>query len=105
MLNFLKSLFGGAPAVDFKSMVSAGAFIVDVRTVEEFRAGHVQGSVNIPLDQIASKISMLKNKKVPIIAVCRSGARSGVAANLLKKNGLEAYNGGSWNGFERKIAA
>ncbi len=104
MFNFLNSLFGSAAAVDYKSLLASGALIVDVRTPEEFKSGHVHGSINIPLDQIASKITMLKNKNVPIIAVCRSGARSGSAVGLLKSNGIEAYNAGSWNGLRAQIA-
>jgi len=104
MFNFLESLFGSAAALDYKSLLAAGALIVDVRTPEEFKSGHVQGSINIPLDQITSKLSMLKNKNVPIIAVCRSGARSGSAVGLLKNNGIEAYNAGSWNGLQAQIA-
>jgi phage shock protein E len=104
MLKFLKSLFGGASDVDFKNLIAAGAVVVDVRTPEEFKSGHVSGSINIPLDQIASKLAMLKNKKVPIIAVCRSGARSGAAVGLLKKNGVEAYNAGPWNRLHAQIA-
>lgn len=104
MHNLLKSLFGSAPAADFKNLIAAGALVVDVRTPEEFKSGHVPGSINIPLDQIASKMSMLKNKNVPIIAVCRSGARSGAAVGLLKNNGIEAYNAGSWNGLQTQLA-
>jgi len=104
MTNFLKSLFGSAAAADYKSLLAAGALIVDVRTPEEFKSGHVPGSINIPLDQIASKISMLKNKNVAIIAVCRSGARSGAAVGLLKNNGIEAYNAGAWNDLRTQIA-
>ena len=37
-------------------LIQAGAFLVDVRTEEEFQAGHVEASVNIPLDQVAERI-------------------------------------------------
>ena len=101
MFNFLKNLFG--PGVDFKALAEAGALIIDVRTPEEFRQGHVKGSVNIPLQAIQGKVSDLKKKQKVVIAVCRSGARSGVATNILKQAGIEAYNGGPWNSLAAKI--
>lgn len=103
MLNFLKSLFGGAPAADFKSLIASGALVVDVRTVQEYQSGHLPGSVNIPLDQLAGKISALKKKNTPIITVCRSGARSGAAVGMLKGNGIEAYNGGAWGNLKHAL--
>lgn len=105
MFNFLKSFFDGAPAADFKSLIASGAILVDVRTPEEYKSGHLKGSVNIPLDQLASQIAGLQKKKAPIIAVCRSGARSGAAVDLLKSKGIEAYNGGAWNSLQGQITA
>jgi len=101
MFGFLKNLFG--PKTDFKALVDAGALIIDVRTPEEFRAGHVEKSVNIPLHVIGSKMSDLKKKKKVIIAICRSGRRSGTAAWMMKNAGIEAYNGGGWRAFNAKL--
>lgn len=98
MFNFLNKLFG--PKTDFNTLVQQGAIIVDVRTPEEFRGGHINGSLNIPVQLIASKVNDLKKKGKPVIAVCRSGARSGVATGILKNAGIEAYNGGAWNALE-----
>jgi phage shock protein E len=73
-----------------------GAVIIDVRSREEFSAGHAKGSTNIPLDEIAQKAGSLdKNKK--ILLCCASGARSGVAISLLKRKGFtNLVNAGSW---------
>lgn len=101
MFDFLKKLFG--PQADFKALIEQGAIILDVRTPEEFRGGHIQGSQNIPVQIIATKVAELKKKGKPIIAVCRSGARSGVATGILKNAGIEAYNGGAWDSFERTL--
>lgn len=104
MFNFLRRLFGPPQFIDFKALLADGALLVDVRTPEEFRSGHIKGSVNIPLQVIPSRIADLKQKNKPVIAVCRSGSRSGVAVGLLKNSGLEAYNGGPWNVLQQKIA-
>lgn len=49
-------------------------------------------------------INELKQKQQPIITCCRSGMRSGKAATILKKEGIEAYNGGSWNQVQAALA-
>ncbi|MCK6694778.1 MAG: rhodanese-like domain-containing protein, partial [Thermoanaerobaculia bacterium] len=95
MFNFLRKLFG--PKADFKALAQNGAIILDVRTPEEFNSGHVEGALNIPVQILQGKIADLKKKGKPIIAVCRSGARSGMAVGMLKNAGIEAYNGGPWN--------
>jgi rhodanese-related sulfurtransferase len=50
---------------------------------------------------MSGKISELKAKQKTIIACCQSGSRSSMAVSLLRKNGLDAYNAGSW----RQIAS
>jgi rhodanese-related sulfurtransferase len=74
-----------------------GALIIDVRTVKEYKQGHVKDSVNIPLDVLSSRIDELKGMKKPLLMCCASGMRSGSATVLLKKNGIECYNAGSWS--------
>ena len=98
MLNWLKNLFIGP---DLKSFASNGALIIDVRTMEEFKNGRHPNSINIPLSDLSGKISDLKAKQKTIIACCQSGSRSSMAVSLLRKNGIDAYNAGSW----RQIAA
>jgi rhodanese-related sulfurtransferase len=102
MLNFLKRLFGGA-SVNYKELVAKGAIIVDVRTAGEYKAGHIPGSKNFPLDNIQSKVAELKKLNNPVITVCRSGARSGMAKDILKSSGIEVYNGGPWMSLKSKL--
>lgn len=102
MFSFLKNVFG--PSADFKAIAAQGALILDVRTPEEFRGGHIKGSLNIPVQVLQNKIADLKKKGKPIIAVCRSGARSGMAADMLKSAGIEAYNGGAWDSLEHNLS-
>ncbi len=101
MFGFIKKLF--APAVDFKQLIADGALVVDVRTPAEYKLGHINGSVNIPLDTIKGKIGELKQKNKIIITCCRSGARSGMAKSILRNAGIEAHNGGPWNALDVKI--
>lgn len=102
MLGFLNKIFGGT-TVNYKELVSNGAIIVDVRTSGEFKAGHIPGSKNFPLDNIRTKVADLKKLNKPVITVCRSGARSGMAKGILKSAGIEVYNGGAWTSLKSKI--
>jgi rhodanese-related sulfurtransferase len=103
MLGIIKKLFGGS-SVNYKELVTKGAVIIDVRTPSEYKAGHIQGSKNYPLDSIRTKVADLKKINKPVITVCRSGARSGMAKNILKSAGIEVYNGGPWTSLKSKIA-
>jgi phage shock protein E len=79
-----------------KNLIESGAYLVDVRTPEEFAEGHVNASVNIPLDQILQHLDELKGKS-HIIVFCRSGARSGMAKSILNQAGIDQVtNGGTW---------
>ncbi len=70
---------------EFKS--AAGAVLVDVRTALEYSQGHIEGSINIPLDKISDIKGRVKDKSAPVYVYCLSGARSGQAVSYLKKNG------------------
>jgi rhodanese-related sulfurtransferase len=70
--------------------------IVDVRTPSEFMGGHVAGSINIPLQEIQTRIEEIANMAQPIVLCCASGNRSGQASVYLKSLGIDCENGGSW---------
>ncbi len=70
--------------------------IVDVRTASEFMGGNVDGSINIPLQEIQQRMDELKNLKKPLILCCASGNRSSQATQFLSQQGIECCNGGSW---------
>lgn len=92
----LRTLFGMGPKVDYNELVANGATILDVRSKEEYASGHVKGSMNIPLDQLAGQMKKLPKGK-PVVACCLSGARSGRAVDMLKAEGIDAHNGGGWS--------
>jgi rhodanese-related sulfurtransferase len=64
--------------------------VIDVCGSAEYAAGHVGGAKNIPLDELEVKLAgVVKNKTVPLILVCQSGARSSRAVVIAKKLGFE----------------
>ena len=66
------------------------AVVVDVCEPNEFAAGHVGGAKNVPLGELEAKLTgVVKNKSLPLILVCQSGARSGRALAIAKKLGYE----------------
>jgi len=95
MLSLFKNLFK-SNSVDLAQLIKDGAVIIDVRSKSEFASGHVKGSINIPLEQIAASAEKLKSHK-HVITCCRSGNRSGMAKRTLESKGLKnVTNGGSW---------
>ena len=76
--------------------IASKAIIIDVRTPSEFQSAHFENSINIPLSEISDKITEIKSLNKPIICCCRSGFRSQKATKILKSQGIECYNGGSW---------
>ena len=70
--------------------------IIDVRTHAEYSGGHVAGSVNIPLQEIASRVEDVKAFPQPILFCCASGMRSGQATQYFQSLGLDCENGGGW---------
>lgn len=72
--------------------------IVDVRSPSEYSGGHVEGSINIPLDQVKDRLDEFKNMSTPLVLCCASGGRSGMAMDYLTSEGLtDLYNGGGWH--------
>lgn len=66
------------------------AVVVDVCEPAKFAAGHVSGAKNVPLGELEAKLpGLVKNKALPLILVCASGARSSRAVDIAKKLGYE----------------
>lgn len=94
-MGFFANLFRNKKD-DLEGLVRQGAVIIDVRTAQEFAAGHISGSKNIPLDSLTKKLTEIRKLKKPVITVCQSGIRASTAAFLLEKNGVQVTNGGAW---------
>ncbi|MDB5826595.1 MAG: sulfurtransferase [Variovorax sp.] len=79
------------------------AVVVDVREPDEFAAGHVTNSRNVPLDQLETKLpATVKNKSLPVLLMCATGARAGRALAIAKKLGYEQAQviGGGLKGWK-----
>jgi rhodanese-related sulfurtransferase len=70
-----------------RRLVAAGARLVDVRTQQEFDAGHLDGATLLPYDQIAARAAELGPKETPIVLYCRTGRRTAIAAKALAELG------------------
>lgn len=89
---------------DYPLLLQQGAVIIDVRTAAEYAGGHITGARNISLDQLSSRVKELQKLNKPIITCCQSGARSAMAARILKSAGITAYNGGGWYSLQKKLS-
>lgn len=73
-----------------REAVGSGAMLVDVRTPEEFEAGHIEGAVNVPVDQVGA--SDVFEGQETIVVYCRSGRRSAAAAQQLAGMGHDVLD-------------
>ena len=78
-----------APAADDPhALVASGALLLDVRTVGEYEARHLDGARLIPVDELAARIDEVPRDH-PVVVYCRSGGRSGRAAQILRGAGYD----------------
>ena len=77
---------GDMQPAEARRLVAAGALLVDVRSREEFSAGHVAGAINLPVQELDRRMSELPRDKAMVL-YCRSGHRSGRATEMLKAAG------------------
>lgn len=86
---FLFAGTGGSISGDeAKALVRDGALLLDVRTPEEFAAGHVGGAVNIPVQQLEAALGTFPAREdQDIVVYCQSGRRSANAAGILQRAG------------------
>lgn len=63
------------------------AVLLDVRTAEEYKEGHISGSKNISYEKVDTVESLITDKTTPIFVYCHSGSRSRIAVNKLRSIG------------------
>lgn len=98
MLDFLKNLFPHAD--DVSAIISANPVIIDVRTPGEYLSGHIDSSINVPLDSLSRSLAQMPDTSKPIIVCCASGSRSAAAKQILLSKGYtQVYDGGGWTGL------
>jgi phage shock protein E len=90
------SLFETGPAridgAEAKRLVAEGALLLDVRTPDEYAAGHVGGAVNIPVQVLGQRLSEVGAKDRPVVVYCKSGGRSARAAAELRQAGYAVHD-------------
>jgi len=87
-------VFGRVPSVDVteaRQLLDDGAVVLDVRRDDEWRAGHLPQARHIPLDQLVARAGEVPADQ-RVVAVCRSGARSGQATRFLRGSGVDVVN-------------
>lgn len=71
---------------------ASDAVLLDVRTPQEYREGHIPGSKNVPLQQLDRVTAVVNDKDIPLFVYCYSGARSSQAAGILRNMGYTNVN-------------
>lgn len=103
MFEIFKKFTNRAHSNILSQGIADNAFLVDVRTAEEFAEGSAAGAINIPLDKMESQLSKFKSKN-DIVVFCRSGNRSGMAKKILEINGYQnVINGGSLQDVQQAL--
>ena len=83
---------------------TVGAILLDVRTPQEYREGHIPGSRNIPLQELDKVETVADNMDTVLYVYCRSGARSRQAVSMLKHMGyVNVHNIGGITAYSGKV--
>lgn len=102
LFDFLRTPDINEGVAEFKK--TKGAVLLDVRTAEEYRGEHIDGSINLPLDKINTIENFVKDKSTPLFVHCFSGSRSGQAVSYLKRSGYtKAKNIGGISNYHGKV--
>lgn len=89
-LTLLAAIFTTAAPDAAEPAVAEPAIWIDVRSADEYAAGHIAGAINIPHGEIAERIGeVTQNKHAHIKLYCRSGRRSGIALEALQLQGFD----------------
>ena len=100
LFDFFKGADIDQGAKDFQE--TPGAVLLDVRTAQEYREGHISGGKNVPLQELERVTAVVPEKDAPLFVYCHSGARSSQAVRLLARmgytnlkniGGIAAYTG------------
>ena len=111
-MGFFSNMFGSKNYTninneELKNIIknNKNALILDVRSIGEFRSGHIPNAKNIPVQELSSQINNLDAyKNDDIIVYCASGGRSSSAENILNKNGFsKVYNLGGIGNYTGKL--
>jgi rhodanese-related sulfurtransferase len=85
---YLKLTSVRVPGSEARQLVADGAMLIDVRSEGEYADGGIEGSINIPIQELAGRLDQLGDKGGTIVVYCQSGGRSAMAKRLLESNGF-----------------
>ncbi len=88
---------------EIQEYLNKGAVVLDVRTLAEWNEGHSDGAKHIVLTVVPLNVEEIKSWNKPVIAVCKSGGRSGQAMQFLQNNGIDVINGGPWQNVDQYL--
>ena len=90
--NLLNGILKQFHLEDLASLPHDGSVtLLDARTAGEYRRGHIDGFVNIPVDELRERLGEIEAGK-PVYVICQSGLRSYIACRILAGNGFDCYN-------------
>jgi rhodanese-related sulfurtransferase len=89
-------------------LAEAAPIVVDLRPVEDFAGGHIEGAINIPITELFTKLDQLPDKAAPVVLVCASGHRGGIGLIALKMIGYTDVRNlgggmGAWTAAELPV--
>lgn len=100
--SFYRQFAGKIDPTKARSLIDAGAALIDVRSPAEFASGHLPGALNLPVGELKTRIADIGSKERPVVVYCASGMRSASAASVLRQSGFrEVHDLGSmarWGG-------
>ncbi len=100
----LFDLFSKKPDINEAVVDLGGKVLLDVREPDEFAAGHIPGSVNAPVSDIASAEKYIDGPDTPVYVYCLTGARSGRAVRFLRSRGyMNVTNIGGINSYRGRL--
>lgn len=88
---------------EIQEYLNKGAVVLDVRTLPEWNEGHSEGAKHIVLTVVPLNVEEIKSWNKPVIAVCKSGGRSGQAMQFLQNHGIDVINGGPWQNVDQYL--
>lgn len=101
-MGLRERLMGHPSREDIARALRAGATVLDIRSDEEYREGHVPGALHIPLGELLKRLPSIP-KDQPVVTCNAADAQSGTAAEILEAHGFIALDGGAWTSIARAL--
>ena len=89
--NILDGLVKKVDVMEIDQLVEGGEYLLDIRTEEEYSLGNINGSVNIPLDELRDRMDEIPKDR-NIYVNCQVGLRGYLGCRILNQNGFNTYN-------------